>query len=1323
MIKIVNSRYTPIWILTVLVFLAAVSIPILAINSPSGDFTASPNTVYFNWTSGLLNLTANANDTQIAVVNSTETTFIIPNYSQHTRYAPLDYSNLNVVMFDLCFDSTSSERQSMEFNVHNTTVYKNSTEALNASTYEEFYLEPYLECPPGQYQGNFSVRNLTNTSDTANVTGVIDIPIGPDNTYIEANHTAFFRGNFTSGNNYQRYYLWTNQSANITAAVINLSGLATNLDFFLFDNTTASTNSSTSLGTLTESVYQELPLSYQLWEMRIFSNTSTSGYIGNVYFTTLNITNTDYNQITTLINLGTIVPKSSNTTSYGLVNQDETVLNLVNESIDIYKIQTWVNQNQPAKGFSLLVPNFTQKIQVKISWVTTPGQNVTNWNLSLFDNQKALLTNSSTRYLSANKTSATLEEVVEYTGPFTTTNEGYWNISVHNITNSSLMLSVYNLTAKLWVNTSEWVSSTYNQSTTLNYTAGVNGTLNVTLNMSLPTSRIMSGDYQGYVAYQNGSGWQKRAPLDFNVKAGSLLINNSLRNSTVQLRDNVGFNRLGAQSLYINISMNNTGSFPINYSTVSNLSYLQHISNASAYINYTVDSFPTNLIAGGVNDTIDISFQVNTSRTLNAPGIYRGWILFNTTNIENTSTSSYPYETFNLTLEVNLSDKIDVFVYRIMSSNDSLVYGNTIANYTSASFTVAFRLANGTNISQTEGVIGIGNISSITMTENNRSNSVTLGNITVAQGSGIFCPAPTCIINATVPPNVIGGMYSVAITARWNTSRLDSTSTGFNLTGTGINKTLRINNTGIYMTILSGSTITQLEGGATSYVNVSVFNYGHQTATGTLELPTWSYATITAHDDGPGTCSSGSPDDTFTSLLIPGYGAQECTFRFRVVGSADVSADQTTTKTIVYSPASGAFNNVSVSLRVNDDSSGTTTPGSGSGTTGDECDANSDCSAAYYCSSGSCNALSCSANQQIVSHKCVDLDYSLNITDYTSSLRFVSGGTNSTTLTVKSTGSEATTLELTITINDSINYTIDPTECDLIQDDSCTFDIDFTDLGTSGIGDLTGTYKVTVKQSTNVSKSASFTLTILPTAEQESDITQSYEEYIARIAELQQQLAEIEATGLVSEDNLSKVKVLLNQSNDTLNNIKSSIDSGDFVTADSLLKDLESSTNRIVEEIASLESGAGIAQDNYWQDLWFWAAMGVIIVVVIVLLVYMLLPSKQIHGASPKGFKPKGKSGGSFWDKIKGSGKTKQAQPSPTPTIPPVATEKSKPIPPTQPQMQSQGYYNQQGYQKDERSQYRQKTSTGQGLKDLFKKKKKKKDHEVQRELVDFITE
>ncbi|MBU0530255.1 MAG: hypothetical protein KKC05_01150 [Nanoarchaeota archaeon] len=1214
-----------------MVVIFSLSSSIFAVSSPGGNLTVDPQTVYFNWSHGWINLTSNNNSIQINISNATGATSIVFNYSNVSRYEVNDYTNLTSDVYDLCFDSNVNDPQTMEFAIHNMTNYTNSTEPLSNESVE-FYLQPYLVCPPGRYTGNFTVFISDNASENVNITAVIDIPISPLNTYSEAGRTAFFRGRFTTNNDTHTYYMWTNQSPNITSVTINLSGFTTNLDLFLFDNTSTNINSSITIGsTDTESIYAEIPESWQMWSLKLFGN-GTSVYVGNLYFSTLNITNIYNNESVTGLNLGTIDARGYNSTQYGIINQDDSILYYVNETFDLYNNRVWKNQNDTQKNYYVLVPNFTQRIEAKITWTTPLGYNVTRWNLSLTNPGKAMLSNSSERYLYANATGAILEEYISYMGPFTTENEGYWNITISNLTNNT-MLSTYNLSVRIWMNTSatNWGTTTFNQTTNINYTDSPNGKLNITRNITLPTNNILPGEYVGVLTYYNGSGWHKKLPLEFNVNAGSLVVNNSLRNTTIRINDNVGFNRLGSGVIQKNISVNNTGSYPIFFDTSNNLSYLKHDTSSSAHINYTF-ILPPNPLPAGANDTLDLNIQINTTNTGNLPGIYRGWILFNTTNSTNTSSSSYPYELFNLTIEVNLSDKLFVRIDGVSSSNGSLVYdGNTdvISNYTNVTFNVSVFLSNGTAISRT-GLMRIDNFTTPSMYETNTTEYiVTLGNISVSQASGVLCTSPEnyCLVNATVPPNIKGGTYYASLNVEWNTSQLDSTSLSHTLTGTGSNNSLRINNTGIKMTIYESSSLSLAEDGEVGYVTINITNYGPKTTTGTLEMSNWTYATIIAYDEKGG-CAAASPNNMFTGVSISGYGQENCWFKWRVT-SGTVSEDKVTTSSITFTEAT--FNTLNISLTVTDTPTSTPTTTSGDETTTGGCSSNSDCDDDEVCTSSSCVALDCDTDTEKASdHACIPLEYSFEITPDVDEINVILGSSNSSDVLVENNGDFAAVIQLFVQPDDAENITSShtPDGCTLDIGDSCTFEVDLDVSTGAEIGDHNVKYNIT-PNGESVSFLKTVTLTVHPTEEKKIEINLSYQNYVKIVENISLQIANLERMGMPAE-NLSKVRLLYNQSVETLDNAKLSIDAGDYIAANDYLTDLQNIIDRINTEMDTLKLDSGVLGVKLAADMWFWVSIIVIIAAVIGLVVYMMLPLQK--GFNMKsGYKAKSpKTGGLF---------------------------------------------------------------------------------------------
>jgi hypothetical protein len=373
-----------------------------AVNSISGNFTVTPDTVYLNWTGTSINLISNNQSVVMAVVNTT--TSIAPQYFITGFYVATSdalYPGFLTEEYANCF--TSITGGGMKFIVQNASsgIYTNMTDELNATNSTIYNLTAYPYCPPGYYNGTFNVtRNAT--SDWANLTTHIVIPISADNTFNETTSKAGFKGMFPYVDNaYHSYYFSTNQVANITGVTLNLTwtDYSKDIDVFLFNSTGSLLGKGIERSGSEAIAYVALPAASDMWQIKIFGNISSqANYTGWLYFTTLNATNaSNPNQKITSLDFGSLDPNAtSSQINYTLNNTDTRAWDGVMESKELYHVDIWPSQTQSGY-YALFVPHFAEKVKVKIEW-TGPDR----WKLVVNDSSRNLIGNSSNKYYNDN---------------------------------------------------------------------------------------------------------------------------------------------------------------------------------------------------------------------------------------------------------------------------------------------------------------------------------------------------------------------------------------------------------------------------------------------------------------------------------------------------------------------------------------------------------------------------------------------------------------------------------------------------------------------------------------------------------------------------------------------------------------------------------------------------------------------------------------------------------------------------------------------------------------------------------------------------------
>jgi len=376
------------------------------------------------------------------------------------------------------------------------------------------------------------------------------------------------------------------------------------------------------------------------------------------------------------------------------------------------------------------------------------------------------------------------------------------------------------------------------------------------------------------------------------------------------------------------------------------------------------------------------------------------------------------------------------------------------------------------------------------------------------------------------------------------------------------------------------------------------------------------------------------------TITISGAGISlsvtSCTIHNLSVGTTNSSctsvATYTATDTKTITATAGGFSssktyNDSISSSISVTNSVSTGGSAGGGGTGQgtttTCSTNSDCVANYYCSAGNCTLLSCVAGETISNHQCVRLVPKPEITASHSKFEIILGGSNTTEVVVKNSGTASGDIKLAVDIT-SIEVTIEPESCSVEIDQECTFDVTFNVPVTARVDVYTGTFRAFAADDITSAGTALFTLTVIPTAEKEQEIVKEYENLSGIFEALVGELNSIQVFGGVPEENLTAVKQLINQTRQTVDSIKVLLDAGDYVAANQKLQDLRLSLDRIKQELELVKSSGR----PVFSSVWFWVMILVIVGGVAGFLIYLFMPMKGSQKLkSPKlpigkGYKP-----------------------------------------------------------------------------------------------------
>ncbi len=1188
--------------LGILISVIGLSQNIIAVTSSLGNFNVTPDFMYFNWSGSSFLLTSLANNTSYVVGNAS--TSIFSNYSQNDLYSIGDYVYMNdSASWVSCFNTTAvGGVNSMKVIVWNGSGdYVNYTGTMNESDNVTFHLLPYLFCPPGKYFGSIPVFSSDNYTDNLSVGSLIHIPISKSNTYDEDSQRAFFKGTLSTSNPLHVYYLNTTLSDNITSMYLNLtwSDYSKDIDLFLFNDTSLlakSINRNSS-----EGIYYLMDSPPEFLKIVVYGNVS-SNYVGNMYFSSLNSSKSS-------VDFGTVDPNQTKQSDFVLNNIDDRILHNVSGSVDFYHTESWTGSTPQTLEF--LVPYFADKVRVSVNWTNAS----TKWMIVLRDVNGEEIGNSSERYFNANQTGVVMEEYVEHPGPFNTTNDGYWNITVINQTN---LTDAYDVRAYVWIaNSSQWVQTNFTE-TDINLSGGTGSSLNVTVNLTSDEIELLNGTYEGTMTFLNGTGWEYRVPFGFGVMAGNLLFNDTYETTVYYTTDNIGFNRIGADVIRAQITYNNTGGYPVYH---TNLTSGLKLNISQKYIDFSMGSLPNPIPAGG-NGTLEINFTVNTTKTGNWEGIYGGWIFFNTSSVT-LNGSSYPFRNYNISLQVNLTRALNLTITGI---TPTFIDPPNQTNNVTTSFQA--RLANGTIISN-DLVMNYSDFYNLYMKETNTSYQITIYNLTAGGAGGTGCSGGICQVKGSVPEDMIGGKYNLFGSVNWNTSYYGGTGEAV-LNGSAYMNNVSYNESGILLSALNTTTIGDMaEGGSIYMYHVSLANYGPSpTEDFRVYFDKGSCYVGISTGSGWWDCSGGSIAQTSGNtssynVTLPGYFDSTCRLWFKIQ-TLSVSEDKSCVDGKIMIIGDRAFGNGEIDgiyiNVINDASSNDTSAGPTTGTT--TCSSNSDCPSSKYCSNGQCILVSC-PNGYVSNHACVPYTKKLEIVSYPSTLQMLQGGWNTTEVLVKNSGNVGLTGKLIVTSNIStITSTVTPASHSLNASVTGSFILNFSVSNETEVGYYTMTIKAYYPDNTSVSDSKDIILGVHPLEAAKIEINDTFLNYTGQFLPLENEFRKFIGLDTV---NFTKANRTYNSIINILEEIETYLQEGKYLQAHALFEDAENTLERFKEELTYLTMEVQHQTLANIGDIWTWSAIGIIIMAIIIFVVYLLLPPRE--GYHPLlGFKPKNES-------------------------------------------------------------------------------------------------
>ncbi len=196
----VGKMFPRLYLLALLVLLVfpLLSFQILGVSSNSGQFNVTPNTLLVNWTNTVGSLTFNGTILQGATPNPVNLT--------------ISNATASIV------NSTGGLAPFVVFNDKGlSTNLSNLTPALMINTSSLLFDITSLRA--GRYNGTVLVRNLSNATDSANISVILDVPV-KFNTLTIGGASGVFSGNLTNSTTEIFYFNTTNLS---NVVKVNLS--------------------------------------------------------------------------------------------------------------------------------------------------------------------------------------------------------------------------------------------------------------------------------------------------------------------------------------------------------------------------------------------------------------------------------------------------------------------------------------------------------------------------------------------------------------------------------------------------------------------------------------------------------------------------------------------------------------------------------------------------------------------------------------------------------------------------------------------------------------------------------------------------------------------------------------------------------------------------------------------------------------------------------------------------------------------------------------------------------------------------------------------
>ncbi|MEM5772932.1 MAG: PGF-pre-PGF domain-containing protein, partial [Candidatus Aenigmatarchaeota archaeon] len=315
---------------------------------------------------------------------------------------------------------------------------------------------------------------------------------------------------------------------------------------------------------------------------------------------------------------------------------------------------------------------------------------------------------------------------------------------------------------------------------------------------------------EGVLSYVASNDGELKIPIKFSIITPVLVLNNSMENISIIIKENFGVDL--TKTLYLNLS--NLGNQNLSLTFSNSSSKLACVSGCNSSYFALLNFNTTSEIEAGNSSLIEINVTFNKSMPKNS--VYAGWILINSTN-EDSNLTSHPYSSFNISIKLNLTDRISVKIIDLKSKdweNESV--NSSESSWVNVTFLMEF--ANGTKILPTHSLFNLSR-ANVWLYEPNASYST--GNLNFVNISN----SNDWVINLTIPEKTFGGIYYIHInlTSSNLTSNPSDVYRGESLNDP-VNKQLRVNNLALRMDLTDYP--SSLATNSTGKVNVTIKNFG-----------------------------------------------------------------------------------------------------------------------------------------------------------------------------------------------------------------------------------------------------------------------------------------------------------------------------------------------------------------------------------------------------------------------------------------------------------------------------------------------------------------